>query len=98
MTNLSRSLYRCLVQLQPPAFRQRFAPEMLWIFDEVADRDARVELFIDAVTSLARQWVGRWAIQKLLIGEFRFAPLPAGDAGHFHWERIEFEDRPLPTP
>ena len=59
MTNLSRSLYRCLVQLHPPAFRQRFAPEMLWIFDEVADHDARVELFADAITSLARQWIVR---------------------------------------
>src|SRR5262249_33839385 len=67
MTSLSRSLYRCLVQLHPPAFRQRFAPEMLWIFDEVADRDARIELFSDALVSLARQWVVRVAIQKLLI-------------------------------
>jgi hypothetical protein len=86
MTHMSRFLYRCLVQLHPPAFRRQFAPEMLWIFDEVADREARVELFSDAFTSLARQWVVRWAIQKLLIGEFRFAPLPAGASGRFTWE------------
>ncbi len=98
MTHLSRFLYRCLVQLHPPAFRRQFAPEMLWIFDEIADHDARIELFADALTSLGRQWVVRWAIQKLLIGEFRFAPLPAGEAGRFHWERIEFDDRPLPPP
>jgi CubicO group peptidase (beta-lactamase class C family) len=98
MTHMSRFLYRCLVQLHPPAFRRQFAPEMLWIFDEVADREARVELFSDAFTSLARQWVVRWAIQKLLIGEFRFAPLPAGASGRFTWERIEFDDRPLPPP
>ena len=72
MTHMSRSLYRCLVQLHPPAFRRQFAPEMLWIFDEVADHDARIELFTDALTSLARQWIVRWAIQKLLIGELRF--------------------------
>ena len=71
MTNLSRSLYRCLVQLHPPAFRRQFAPEMLWIFDEIADHDARIELFTDALASLARQWVVRVAIQKLLIGELR---------------------------
>ena len=69
MTSLSRSLYRCLVQLHPPAFRRRFAPEMFWIFDEIADHDARVELFTDALMSLARQWIVREAIQKLLIGE-----------------------------
>ena len=98
MTNLSRSLYRCLVQLHPPAFRRQFAPEMLWIFDEVADRDARIELFADALCSLARQWVVRWAIQKLLIGELRLGPLPATGSGQFAWERIEFDDRPLPPP
>ena len=98
MTNLSRSLYRCLVQLHPPAFRRRFAPEMLWIFDEIADHDARIELFSDALMSLARQWVVRVAIQKLLIGELRFGPLPATGSGQFCWERIEFDDRPLPPP
>ena len=98
MTALSRSLYRCLVQLHPPSFRRRFAPEMLWIFDEIADRDARIELFTDALTSLARQWIVRVAIQKLLIGELRFGPLPATGSGQFAWERIEFDDRPLPPP
>ncbi|HEY2821236.1 MAG TPA: serine hydrolase domain-containing protein [Candidatus Acidoferrum sp.] len=98
MTKLSRSLYRCLVQLHPPAFRQRFAPEMLWIFDEVADHDARVELFADALTSLARQWIVRSVIQKLLVGELRLGPLPATGSGQFAWERIEFDDRPLPPP
>ena len=98
MTNLSRSLYRCLVQLHPPAFRRRFAPEMFWIFDEIADHDARVELFTDALISLARQWVVRVAIQKLLIGELRLGPLPATGSGQFSWERIEFDDRPLPPP
>jgi D-alanyl-D-alanine carboxypeptidase len=98
MTHLSRSLYRCLVQLHPAAFRRRFAPEMLWIFDEIADHDARIELFTDALASLARQWVVREAIQKLLIGELRFGPLPATGSGQFCWERIEFDDRPLPPP
>ena len=98
MTHLSRSLYRCLVQLHPPAFCRRFAPEMLWIYDEIADHDARIELFTDALASLARQWVVREAIQKLLIGELRFGPLPATGSGQFCWERIEFDDRPLPPP
>ena len=33
---MSRSLYRLLLNLHPPAFRERFAAEMLWIFDEAA--------------------------------------------------------------
>ena len=48
-----------------------WAPEMLWIFDEVADHDARVELFADAITSLARQWIVRSMIQKLLVSRFQ---------------------------
>ena len=34
--SMLRSLYRRLLCLHPPAFRQRFAEEMLWIFDEAA--------------------------------------------------------------
>jgi hypothetical protein len=34
--SMSRSLYRWLLYLHPPAFRQLFAEEMLWIFDEAA--------------------------------------------------------------
>jgi hypothetical protein len=43
--SLLRFLYQCLLQLHPPAFRRRFAPEMLWIYDEIADRDAKLELY-----------------------------------------------------
>jgi D-alanyl-D-alanine carboxypeptidase len=95
--SLLRSLYRCLLQLHPPDFRHRFAPEMLWIYDEIADRDARLELYTDALASLMRQWVVRYAIQKLLIGEFQFAPVPATNA-RLTWERIGFDDPPLPAP
>ena len=30
---MSRFLYRCLISLHPPAFREQFAGEMQWIFD-----------------------------------------------------------------
>jgi len=96
--SLLRFLYQCLLQLHPPAFRRRFAPEMLWIYDEIADRDAKLELYSDAFASLMRQWVVRYVIQKLLIGEFQFAPVPATDTGRLTWERIAFDDRPLPAP
>src|ERR1700753_4520551 len=98
MTHLSRFLYRCLVQLHPPAFRRHFAPEMLWIFDEIADHDARIELFTDALASLVRQWVVRVAIQKLLVGELRLGPPPGTGSGHLPWGRIGIDHRPLPPP
>jgi hypothetical protein len=50
-----RTLYRLLLQLHPPAFRQRYAEEMLWIFDQTADGLETVRLLGDAVASLVRQ-------------------------------------------
>jgi len=32
-----RYLYASLIRLHPPAFRQQFAQEMLWIFEEAED-------------------------------------------------------------
>jgi hypothetical protein len=48
----SRSLYRALLRLHPSGFRTRFADEMLWIFDEVAEREGVVGLFVDIFLSL----------------------------------------------
>jgi hypothetical protein len=59
-------LYRVLLWLHPPAFRNEFAGEMLWIFDETAGRAAVCLLFSDALVSLARQWVLRAGAWKLL--------------------------------
>ncbi|MGP0018910.1 MAG: S41 family peptidase [Candidatus Sulfotelmatobacter sp.] len=54
-----RSLYRCVLRLHPPAFRQRFADEMLSIFDQGAGKPAAAKLLIDGVLSLVRQWTLR---------------------------------------
>src|SRR5215470_2906357 len=51
-----RSLYRTVLRLHPPFFRQRFADEMLSIFDSAQSRTVALALLIDALTSLARQW------------------------------------------
>src|SRR5215471_10753064 len=51
-----RFLYRGLLGLHPPAFRLRFAEEMLSIFDQVTERSARVRLLADGLLSLLRQW------------------------------------------
>jgi len=54
-----RSLYHCALRLHPPGFRQRFADEMLSIFDHTAGKSAAVRLLIDALVSLVRQWTLR---------------------------------------
>ena len=54
-----RSLYRCALRLHPPAFRKRFADEMLSILDHTKGRRPRYRLLMDAVLSLLRQWTIR---------------------------------------
>ena len=60
-----RFLYRCLLWLHPPAFRRQFASGMLWIFDEESKRGL-TPLFADGLVSLARQWLVRSGVWKLL--------------------------------
>ena len=60
-----RWLYRWLLWLHPPAFRRQFADEMLWIFDEESSRGV-TRLFADGLVSLARQWLVRSGVWKLL--------------------------------
>jgi hypothetical protein len=51
-----RSLYRYVLRLHPPAFRKRFADEMLSIFDDSIGRLSALRLLGDGLLSLARQW------------------------------------------
>jgi len=55
---MAARLYRRLVRLHPRAFRERFGPEMLCVYDE-ADPGERPRLLLDGVLSLLRQWVAR---------------------------------------
>jgi hypothetical protein len=68
---MRRFLYRCLLWLHPPDFRQRFAEEMLWIFDEARNTD-RTPFLTDGLVSLFRQWVTRSSLWR---------PLAAGAGG-----------------
>src|ERR1700733_7230758 len=65
-----RSLYRCLLRSHPPAFRKRFADEMLSIFDHCSGRRASLKLLVDCLLSLARQWALRPEFRN------RAAPMP----------------------
>jgi hypothetical protein len=54
-----RPLYCCVLRLHPPGFRQRFAEEMLSIFDQAGGKAAAFRLLLDGLLSLARQWILR---------------------------------------
>lgn len=54
-----RFLYRCVLHAHPSYFRQRFADEMMSIFDHTEGMFCASRLFIDGVISLFRQWVLR---------------------------------------
>ena len=54
-----RALYSALLRVHPRAFRDRFADEMLCIYDEISATAGRGLLFYDAVRSLAVQWLLR---------------------------------------
>jgi Peptidase family S41/N-terminal domain of Peptidase_S41 in eukaryotic IRBP len=54
-----RPLYCCVLRLHPPGFRQRFAEEMLSIFDHAEGEAAAFRLLLDGLLSLARQWTLR---------------------------------------
>jgi hypothetical protein len=69
-----RSLYRCLLCLHPSAFRQRFADEMLSIFDHTAGKTSGVRLLMDGVVSLARQWALRPEFWHKLSPDRQTAP------------------------
>jgi len=53
-----RTLYRCVLRLHPPRFRNRFGDEMLSILDH-AEKRAAFGLLLDCLVSLARQWILR---------------------------------------
>jgi hypothetical protein len=68
-----RTCYRCLLWLHPPVFRRQFAGEMLWIFDQTAESQGALALFLDGLGSLARQWLlrtGWWKIALALTLAF----------------------------
>ena len=62
-----RYLYASLIRLHPPAFRQQFAQEMLWIFEEAEDAWGAGSLFRDAILSLLRQWLIRSDLWKWVV-------------------------------
>jgi hypothetical protein len=69
-----RSLYRSMLWLHPRGFRNQFAEEMLWIYDETAGAGA-ISLLTDGFFSLVRQWL-------TLPGTLTLAAAGCGGAMH----------------
>jgi hypothetical protein len=87
---MTRWLYRLLLLFHPPAFRRRYGPEMLWIFDETALGGSPAALIGEAAVSVLRQWVLR---TRLWIGLVSIAgallTMLAGNASiHFLFHRL----------
>ena len=51
-----RNLYRFLLRMHPATFRERFAEELLWIYDESLPQHGSPRLCADGFVSLLRQW------------------------------------------
>jgi len=64
---MTRTLYRWLISLHPPAFRLRFEEELIWIFDESNAISGAAPLCYDAVISLLRQWLVRSEMWKWVL-------------------------------
>jgi CubicO group peptidase (beta-lactamase class C family) len=92
---MSRALYRGLLYLHPRAFRQRFAEEMLCIFDEAAATHGVLGLFADGFVSLMRQWVVRPESWHLPLAA-AVRPASAGSSTFFAWEHFEVPEYSLP--
>jgi non-heme chloroperoxidase len=60
-----RFVYSWLLRCHPARFRERFAEEMLSIFDEAGQGRAAAKLTADGFISLVRQWTLRSAYQEL---------------------------------
>jgi len=68
---MSRALYRGLLRLHPAFFRERFAGEMLWIFDQTVEVEGAAALLADGMLSLVRQWLIRrlrWTVAAAVAG------------------------------
>ncbi|WP_031499551.1 hypothetical protein [Bryobacter aggregatus] len=54
---MCRKVYELVLRLHPEDFRERFATEMLYGFDQASGGFAIALLLVDALISLLRQWL-----------------------------------------
>jgi hypothetical protein len=79
----TRGLYQLLLLLHPPAFRERFGKEMLWIFDQsVTDGGGTVRVIGDGFVSLTTQWMATDTVPRANTGSFQVVSTGSFSAAH----------------
>jgi hypothetical protein len=63
-----RLAYRGLLWLHPGEFEERFAEEMLWIFDLRRQSEMGIALLLDCLASLCRQWFAIPPVRTFALG------------------------------
>ena len=71
---IARYIYRLLLSLHPPAFQERFAREMLWVFDQTAGDEGVLSLLADVAFSLFKQHVATDATPRRAGSLFQQSP------------------------
>jgi CubicO group peptidase (beta-lactamase class C family) len=89
-----RMAYRGVVRLHPRAFREEFAEEMMWIFEEARETHGALRLLGDGMISLLRQWVLRPRPSGVAVAEAASSVL--GEPKMFAWEHISVSPSRLP--
>ena len=63
-----RAAYRGLLWLHPAEFEERFAEEMLWLFDLKRPHEMGAALLLDCFVSLCKQWLACPPVRIFAIG------------------------------
>jgi hypothetical protein len=63
-----RAAYRGLLWMHPAEFEERFAEEMLWIFDLRRPGEVGIKLLFDCFVSFCRQWLACPPVRTFAIG------------------------------
>ncbi len=63
-----RSAYRGLFWLHPAEFEERFAEEMLWIFDLKRSGEIGIALLLDCFVSFCKQWLAYPPVRTFATG------------------------------
>ncbi len=65
---MMRAAYRGLLGLHPAEFEERFAEEMLWIFDLRRPGEMGIALLLDCFLSLCKQWLAYPPVRTFAMG------------------------------
>lgn len=72
---IKRRIYQLLLRMHPRAFRERFADEMLWLFDETLGDAGLFKLYTDAAYSLVKQHTANDSVPRSASQLFQAAPV-----------------------